>query len=81
LIFLSEKLKDLTKGIDGIFIKTFEFIDGKLIIDMELIPSKDYILIKGRNLPAEGIEIIIDNNSIGIESKVEIDQGFKESLS
>jgi len=63
-------------GIDGILINSYEFEDKTINIEMEVTPNKNYILIKGRNVPVSPNEIIINGNSLGKKYKEDIEKGF-----
>jgi hypothetical protein len=67
-------------GTDGIKIEFFEFQKEKVIIDLKLIKTKDYILIKGRNSPLNGSQIIINDNILIKKQKIELDNGFKYKI-
>ncbi len=72
--------KKLIWGIDGILIKTFVFEESRISVSFDMIPDKDYILIKGRQAPDKDIEIVLNQRSIGQKSKGEIESGFQYNL-
>ena len=74
-IFIDFKEK-LAWGIDGIIVKSSEFQDGVVKIDAEIIPGKDNILIKARDSPDNGCEIILNGNSMGNKDKLSLENGF-----
>ena len=67
-------------GINGILIKKFDFLEGKVLVEFELIPNKELILIKSRDPPEEEIEIIINNQTIGRFDNITLEKGFKFSI-
>ena len=78
-LFLDFK-KNLVWGIDGILIKSFEFYTSKIVIECEIIPNKEDIIIKAREVPEPLIEIILNGELIGIFEKVKLEQGFIKIL-
>ncbi|MEE9377885.1 MAG: hypothetical protein V3V33_07595 [Candidatus Lokiarchaeia archaeon] len=70
----------LTFGIDGVLIKSFEFQEEEVHIELNLIQGKDYILIKCRDSPLQGSQIIVNNFNIGKKEKIELDNGFKYEI-
>jgi hypothetical protein len=68
--------KSLVWGIDGILIKSFEFHKNMILIECEIIPNKEELLIKAREVPEELIEIILNGESIGIFEKINLEKGF-----
>ena len=78
-IFIDFKEK-LVWGIDGILIKSFNF-DLKFIdITCDIISQKNYVIIKGRDVPNTGIEVKLNQQSLGPKSKEELETGIKEAL-
>ncbi len=67
-------------GIDGILIKHFEFLQNKIILDCYKIPKKESILFKSRDAPSSQIEIIINNNSVGLFDKTTLEKGFRKEI-
>lgn len=67
-------------GIDGIKINWFDFRDNIVDLRLDLIPNKKYILFKGRDSPEKGVEIMINNKSLGLVRKVDLDGGFQYKL-
>ena len=67
-------------GIDGILIKKFDFLEGKVLVEFELIPNKEIILIKSRDPPEQEVEIIINNHAIGIFDSITLEKGFKYTV-
>jgi hypothetical protein len=67
-------------GIDGIKINWFDFRDNMVDLKLDLIPNKKYILFKGRESPEKGVEIMINNKSLGLVRKVDLDGGFQYKL-
>ncbi len=67
-------------GIDGVLIKSFEFKEKEVNIELGLIQGKDYILIKCRDSPLQGSQIIINSINIGKKQKIELDNGFKYEI-
>ncbi|MFX0000597.1 MAG: hypothetical protein ACFE88_10790 [Candidatus Hermodarchaeota archaeon] len=67
-------------GIDGLLIKNYEFLQDKITIDFDKIPKKDSILFKARDAPSDQIEIIINNNSIGLFDKGKLEKGFRKEF-
>ncbi len=67
-------------GIDGILIKSFEFHEEVVNIELSLIQGKDYILIKCRDSPIQGSQIVINSSNIGKKEKIELDNGFKYQI-
>ncbi|MFX0070208.1 MAG: hypothetical protein ACFFAO_03870 [Candidatus Hermodarchaeota archaeon] len=67
-------------GIDGILVKKFEFLEEKILIEIELIPLKKNMLIKSRDAPEKEIEIVINNQTIGKFNKIRLDNGFKFTI-
>ncbi len=67
-------------GIDGIIIKSFNFQEEEVYIELELIQGKNYILVKCRETPLHGSQIIINSINIGKKQKIELDNGFKYEI-
>ncbi|MFX1446012.1 MAG: hypothetical protein ACFFHV_21555 [Promethearchaeota archaeon] len=75
-LFLDFKEKNIF-GIDGIKIESFEFQKEKVIISMQILQGKKYIIIKGRDSPSYGSKIIINDKFVIEKQKTELDMGFK----
>ena len=67
-------------GIDGILVESFEITSNQVKINCKIIKGKDYIIFKARDVPAESMEIILNNKSIGKKNKVELSEGFQFNL-
>jgi len=67
-------------GIDGVLIKSFEFKEKEVNIKLGLIQGKNYILIKCRDSPLQGSQIIINSINLGKKQKFELDNGFKYEI-
>lgn len=67
-------------GIDGIIAKSFDFQRDLIDINLDIIPNKYYILIKGREAPERGCEIFVNSISLGVKQKAEINNGFKYQI-
>ena len=74
-LFIDFKEK-LAWGIDGIIAKSFDFKDNSVNISIEMLPNKDYIIVKARHSPENACEIIINDNSIGLKEKEDLNSGF-----
>jgi len=55
-------------GIDGILIKKFNFDKNRVSIEFENIRGKEEIIIKGRILSSNQIELVLNNNTLQIEN-------------
>ena len=73
-VFIDFKEK-LVFGIDGILIKSAIFESGKVTIESEIIPNKNYLIFKGRDPPQGGCEIILDGVSEGRMSFDDLNEG------
>ncbi|MFX1338646.1 MAG: hypothetical protein ACFFDK_08560 [Promethearchaeota archaeon] len=63
-------------GIDGILMKKFDFIEEKVFIEFDIIPKKNTILIKARDSPEHGCELILNRKSFGNFEKSSLNNGF-----
>lgn len=63
-------------GIDGILIKKFDFLEEKVFVEFDIIPKKNTVLIKARDTPEYGIEVILNGKSFGKFDKTSLDKGF-----
>jgi len=70
----------LVFGIDGILLKSFEFQEEVVDIELSLIQGKNYILIKCRDSPLKGSRIVINSSNLGKKEKIELDNGFKYQI-
>ncbi len=55
-------------------------VEEKVNIELELIQGKNYILVKSRETPLHGSQIIINSINIGKKQKIELDNGFKYEI-
>lgn len=55
-------------------------VEEKVNIELELIQGKNEILVKCRDTPLHGSQIIINNINIGKKQKIELDNGFKYEI-
>jgi len=67
-------------GIDGLNITSFSFKEEEVSIELEKIEGKDNILIKCRETPSYGSQIIINSINLGKKQKFELDNGFKYEI-
>lgn len=63
-LFLDFKEKNAW-GIDGIVVKSSNFKDNKVEIEMEKILDKKFVLIKARDAPTNKVEVIINKKGYG----------------
>jgi hypothetical protein len=45
-------------------------------ISIEMLSNKDYIIVKARDSPEKACEIIINNSSLGLREKEDLNKGF-----
>ncbi len=64
-------------GIDGVLVKSFVFQNGKVEIKIDVIQGKQNMLIKGRETPEKGCEIILNGKSLGKNGMEELNEGFQ----
>ena len=55
-------------------------VEEEVNIELELIQGKNYILVKSRETPLYGSQIIINSINIGKKQKIELDNGFKYEI-
>lgn len=77
-IFIDFKEKNIF-GIDGILIKSYDFLSNKIIINSEIMDDKEYIIFKGRDVPGP-IDIELNGRIIANNAKTELEKGFKFNL-
>ena len=63
-------------GIDGILIKSFVFEEKKVNIIIETIQNKKQIILKAREAPESGTEIIINEKSLETKDQESLNSGF-----
>ncbi|MFX1390492.1 MAG: hypothetical protein ACFE9Z_10545 [Promethearchaeota archaeon] len=64
-------------GIDGVKVSSYEFQKDRVIINLELIQGKSYILVKSRDSPSGKVKIVINDTILIEKQKSELDHGFK----
>ena len=74
-IFIDFK-ENLAWGIDGTIVRSSDFQDGIVKIEAEIIPGKKTVLLKARDAPDTGSEIIINGDSTGLRNKEVLENGF-----
>jgi len=62
-------------GIDGILVRSSEFANKIVRLTIDKLPAKNSFLIKAREVPSNEIELIINNHSLGLESKEALESG------
>ena len=78
-LFIDFKEKNVF-GIDGILINSYQINPNEVNIDCKIINDKDYIIILGRDVPSDKINIILNGKSIKIKSKEELESGFQYKI-
>ncbi|MFX0009054.1 MAG: hypothetical protein ACFE9R_01960 [Candidatus Hermodarchaeota archaeon] len=74
-LFIDFKEK-LVWGIDGVLMKEFNFDETYIEIKCEFIQNKSNLILKGRNIPKNPIEIILNGISLGSKVSYELDKGY-----
>jgi hypothetical protein len=69
--------KKLVWGIDGVLMKEFNFNETYVEIKCEIIPNKSNLLLKGRSIPKDPIEIILNGISLGPKVSYELGKGYQ----
>ncbi|MCP4764567.1 MAG: hypothetical protein GY870_22520, partial [archaeon] len=67
-LFIDFKEK-IVWGIDSLLVRSFEFDDSKVKVNLDKIKDATGIIIKAREIPSDKIEIIINNKSVGTINK------------
>ena len=67
-------------GIDGILVRSSEFGDKFVRLTIDKLPAKTSFLVKAREAPVNEIELIINNHSLGLESKDALESGVVAHL-
>lgn len=60
--------KEFVFGIDGILIKKFNFDMNRVAIEFEITKGKEEIIIKGRIVSSNQIELVLNNNILQIKN-------------
>ncbi|MFW9894692.1 MAG: hypothetical protein ACFFD7_02695 [Candidatus Thorarchaeota archaeon] len=72
--------KQFVFGIDGLLMKRFDFVGNQVIIELAIIKGKKNIIVKGKDLSDDFVEILINGRSIGKFGKEVLTRGFKYSI-
>ena len=64
-------------GIDGIIVHAFKVTPKQINLTIDLIPNKNYILVKARAVPQDQLELIINEKSLGIKKKEQLESGLR----
>ncbi len=75
-LFLDFK-EQLAWGIDGMIVKSATFSETSVNLLLTILPQKDYILLKARDVPQNQIAVIINNKSLGLKKKHDLEDGLK----
>ncbi|MFX1278983.1 MAG: hypothetical protein ACFFA3_06160 [Promethearchaeota archaeon] len=67
-------------GIDGILLKSFDFINDHVILELDVLDKNENIIIKARDVPFDLIEISFNSNSLGKFKKEELEKGIIEKI-
>ncbi|NVM27752.1 MAG: hypothetical protein HWN65_02830 [Candidatus Helarchaeota archaeon] len=67
-------------GIDGILVQTSEFSENRIVLTINKLPEKKSILVKARDVPRDRVEIVINDQSLGLKKKEDLESGIEISL-
>jgi len=68
--------RQIAWGIDGMIVKSSEFTEDAVNLTIDKLPAKDSLLIKAREVPLKGIELLINSHSFGLKSKEALESGL-----